>query len=79
MSSSIMRRSVKLENLDDHFEEMFAKYDDEEIGDLPQKNLEDNEIELDSELLATTMQKDYEEFVPEVIFRMFLGRRYMTI
>ena len=79
MSSSIMRRSVKLENLDDHFEEMFAKYDDEEIGDLPQKNLEDNEIELDSELLATTMQKDYEEFVPEVIFRMFLERRYMTI
>lgn len=75
MSSSIMRRSVKLENLDDHFEEMFAKYDDEEIGDLPQKNLEDNEIELDSELLATTMQKDYEEFVPEQLNAIDFARR----
>lgn len=66
MSSSIMRRSVKLENLDDHFEEFFAKFDDEEIGDLPQKNLADNEIELDSELLKNMIQQDYDEFVPKV-------------
>ena len=69
MSSSIMRRSVKLENLDDHFEEFFAKFDDEEIGDLPQKNLADNEIELDSELLKNMMQQDYDEFVPKVFLK----------
>ena len=71
MSSSIMRRSVKLENLDDHFEEFFAKFDDEEIGDLPQKNLADNEIELDSELLKNMIQQDYDEFVPKVFFNLF--------
>lgn len=67
MSSSIMRRSVKLENLDDHFEEFFAKFDEDEIGALPHKNLADNEVELDSELLQNMMQQDYETFIPKVI------------
>lgn len=66
MSSSIMRRSVKLENLDDHFEEFFAKFDEDEIGALPHKNLADNEVELDSELLQNMMQQDYETFIPKV-------------
>ena len=68
MTSSIMRRSEKLVSLDDQFEEMFLdKYDEDEVGDLTHKNLEDNEIELDSELLKNMMQKDYDTFVPQVI------------
>merc|ERR1711990_749899 len=52
MTSSIMRRSEKLVNLDDQFEELFLeKYDEDEVGDLIHKNTEDNEIALDSELL----------------------------
>lgn len=66
MTSSIMRRSEKLVSLDDQFEEMFLdKYDEDEVGDLTHKNLEDNEIELDSELLKNMMQKDYDTFVPQ--------------
>ena len=68
MTSSIMRRSEKLVSLDDQFEEMFLdKYDEDEVGDLTHKNLEDNEIELDSELLKNMMQKDYDTFVPQVM------------
>lgn len=69
MTSSIMRRSEKLVNLDDQFEELFlGKYDEDEVGDLIQKNTEDNEIALDSELLQNAIENDYKEFVPEVIF-----------
>ena len=68
MTSSIMRRSEKLENLDDQFEEMFiANYNEDEIGDLPHKNLDENEIDLDSEYLKQTMEDDYERFIPKVI------------
>ena len=67
MTSSIMRRSEKLVNLDDQFEELFLeKYDEDEVGDLIHKNTEDNEIALDSELLQNAIQNDYKEFVPEV-------------
>ena len=69
MTSSIMRRSEKLVNLDDQFEELFLeKYDEDEVGDLIHKNTEDNEIALDSELLQNAIENDYKEFVPEVIF-----------
>eukprot|EP00127_Corallochytrium_limacisporum_P004601 Clim_evm15s169 gene=Clim_evmTU15s169 len=34
MTSSVMPRSEKLQQLDDQFEEFFAEYEDEEIGDL---------------------------------------------
>ena len=51
MTSSIMARSEKLQNLDDQFEEFYAKYDEEEIGDMPDKNLEENEIELDDQMI----------------------------
>ena len=64
-----MRRSEKLVNLDDQFEELFLeKYDEDEVGDLIHKNTEDNEIALDSELLQNAIENDYKEFVPEVIF-----------
>jgi len=66
MTSSIMRRSEKLENLDDQFEEMFiTNYNEDEIGDLPHKNLDENEIDLDSEYLKQTMEDDYERFIPK--------------
>jgi len=65
MTSSIMRRSEKLVNLDDQFEEMFlGKYDDDRVGDLQHENLDDNEVELDSALLANAIQTDYAQFVP---------------
>ena len=66
MTSSIMRRSEKLVSLDDQFEELFlGKYDDDKVGDLQHENLDDNEIELDSALLANAIQTDYAQFVPE--------------
>ena len=66
MTSSIMRRSEKLVNLDDQFEELFlGKYDDDKVGDLQHENLDDNEIELDSQLLQNAIETDYANFVPE--------------
>merc|ERR1712130_35991 len=38
---------------------------DDEIGDLPHKNLDENEIDLDSEYLKQTMEDDYERFIPK--------------
>merc|ERR1712136_515975 len=64
MTSSIMARSEKLQTLDDQFEEFYAKYDEDEIGDLPDKNLEDNEIELDDQMIYDMMKDDHEALIP---------------
>ena len=45
------------------------KYDDDDVGDLTHKNLEDNEIELDSEMLNKMIETDYKTFIPEVSLR----------
>jgi len=45
MTSSIMRRSEKLVNLDDQFEELFlGAYDEDKVGDLQHQNLDENEM-----------------------------------
>ena len=59
-----MARSEKLQTLDDQFEEFYAKYDEDEIGDLPDKNLEDNEIELDDQMIYDMMRDDHEALIP---------------
>jgi protein LTV1 len=66
MTSSIMRRNQNLQNLDENFEGYFAQFDDEELGDMPQKDLDQNEIDHDSKLLENAIQADYKEFKGEV-------------
>lgn len=66
MTSSIMRRSEKLVNLDDQFEELFlGAYDEDKVGDLQHQNLDENEIQLDSALLQNAIETDYAQFVPD--------------
>ena len=72
MTSSIMRRSEKLVNLDDQFEELFlGAYDEDKVGDLQHQNLDENEIQLDSALLQNAIETDYAQFVPDQQERKF--------
>ena len=76
MTSSIMRRNQNLQNLDENFEGYFAQFDDEELGDMPQKDLDQNEIDHDSKLLENAIQADYKEFKGEVRYGEGVG--YIT-
>lgn len=40
MTSSVLKRSENLKNLDDHFEKLYAQYDDDQIGSLEMEEID---------------------------------------
>ncbi|XP_055345299.1 protein LTV1 homolog [Paramacrobiotus metropolitanus] len=61
MSSSVMRRSAGLKQLDEHFEQMFSQYDEEEIGGL---DLDDHEGASDNLVLRTMLTEQAKKNAP---------------
>ncbi|KAI5696634.1 hypothetical protein M8J76_009604 [Diaphorina citri] len=63
MSSSVIRRNENLSYLDDTFEQMFAKYDDTEIGALECEDIEGDIMTNDQRLLSVAEEFEKERQV----------------
>lgn len=75
MSSSVIRRNENLTYLDDTFEQMFAKYDDTEIGALECEEIEGDIVTDDERLLRAAEEfekaKELEKFSQEKLVTQY--------
>jgi hypothetical protein len=57
MTSSVIRRNQGLQNIDDHFDKVFDEYDDQEIGPLDSRHINEQGASIEDDLVQQTVDQ----------------------
>jgi protein LTV1 len=57
MTSSVIRRNQGLQNIDDHFDKVFDEYDDQEIGPLDSRHINEQGVSIEDDLVQQTVDQ----------------------